>query len=195
MRKGGGSLNLGRPGLDDKGSPLVSRPGGPDRGLGSLPDGPQGGGPDDGPGGRLGERPDGPCGPRGALVLAAVEGYLRGRKAGRVPHCVPRVPRGGRKGDLHGDTGGCSSRRGTRQAGAGRTGRVALAVLVTLAVTMALVVVLLLAAAVADAAGVGDAASRAPCCDEEEQQCRCCYGVPTPPALRIVLPASRSRGR
>lgn len=116
MRKGGGSLNPGRPGLADKGSPLVGRPGGPGRGLGSLPDGREGGGPDDGPGGRLGERPDGPCGPRGALVLAAVEGFLKGRKASRVPHCVPRVPHGGRKGVLHGDTGGCSSRVGTRTA-------------------------------------------------------------------------------
>jgi len=58
----------------------------------------------------------GPGGPRADKVAAAVADYLRGRKAGRVPHCVPRVPRGGGKGDLHGDTGGCSSPDRTRHA-------------------------------------------------------------------------------
>lgn len=66
------------------------------------------------PDGGLGERPDGPCGPRGALVLAAVEGFLKGRKACRAPQCAPLVPREGRNGHLLSDTGGCSSPCGTR---------------------------------------------------------------------------------
>jgi hypothetical protein len=64
----------------------------------------------------LGDRPDGPCGPRGARVLAAVEGFLKGRKACRAPQCAPLVPREGRKGDLLSDTGRCSSPCGTRHA-------------------------------------------------------------------------------
>ena len=48
--------------------------------------------------------------------MAAVEGFLKGRKSSLAPHCAPRVPREGKKGDLLSDTGGCSSPCGTRHA-------------------------------------------------------------------------------
>ena len=96
----------GQPGRADKGSPLVGHSGTPDGGLG--------------------ERSGGPCGARGARVLAAVEGFLKGRKACRAPHCAPLVPREGGESDLLSDKGGCSSREGTRHAA--DTGRMAVAV-------------------------------------------------------------------
>ena len=62
-------------------------------------------------------------GPRGARVLAAVVGYLKGRKtrgkrARRVPDSVPLVPQGSGKGRFHGDTVGRSSPTMTPGAGA-----------------------------------------------------------------------------
>jgi len=46
----------------------------------------------DDPGAAVG-RPGACGGPRGAAVVAAVGDFLKRRKAGRVPHCVPRRAR------------------------------------------------------------------------------------------------------
>ena len=62
--------------------------------------------------------PGGCGGPHGARVLAAVEGFLRGRttrgkQARPVPESVPLFPRGGGKGGSLGNTGTRSSPTGT----------------------------------------------------------------------------------
>ena len=54
-----------------------------------------------------GDRPDGPCGPRGARVLAAVVGFLKGRKTGRkrVRHSTGIARAGGERPLAHQNKG------------------------------------------------------------------------------------------
>ena len=112
----------GHPGLADKGSPLVGRPGGPDRGPDGLPGVRQGGGLDDGPGGRPGDRPDGPCGPRGSRVLEAVAGYLRSKKSSHGQARRQKRPGGGKKG-VFGQTESLLTGKRTRRIEGGAAGR------------------------------------------------------------------------
>jgi len=80
------------------------------------------------PGGRPGERPGGPCGPRGALVLAAVEGYLKDRKSSMGQARRRKRPGAGRKGDSA-QTSSLLAEE-TDAPDAGRTGAVAVGVAV-----------------------------------------------------------------